>query len=111
MKSKQLGFSVVEFLLSLVVIAVLVGAGYKIYHKHHTSSNLASTSSNGTSTPALNKNASVSTDVQTITNTLNQQADTEASTYTQSDSSDQSAATSVNSANSNLGGAYNEANF
>jgi cytoskeletal protein RodZ len=107
MKTKHLGFSVVEVIFGLVLVAVIVGIGYSISHKHNAATNSTASSNSVT----LDKNASAASDVQSITNSLNQQSSSEASVEAQSNSSDQAAATSVNSANSSLGGAYNEASF
>ena len=109
MKTKQLGFSVIELVIGLVVVGALAGIGYTVYHRHHAVK--STTASSGSTAAVLNKTASASSDVQSITNQLSQQASSEAGVEAQTNSADQTAAANANAANSNLGGAYNEANF
>jgi Tfp pilus assembly protein PilE len=108
------GFTLVEGAIVVVVVGLLAGGGYIVYAHHHkktttaktiTSSSTASLNQPGgtpkTPTEALN-------DITGVTSSLES---SEANVNNQYSANDQTSAQSSNTATSNMGGAYNEANF
>jgi len=101
--NKSAGFAVVEALLIIVILAGIVGIGVYIMHQRQTTKTTASGATSQTQAPAGTTSS--------IDQLTQQDAQTEAGTDSQADNQMQQDATSANSATSNVGGAYNEANL
>ena len=91
------GFTAVEAVLVIVVLAAVVGVGIFVVHREHAANTTANTQA------AAPAGTSASVDQLT-----QQDAQTEAAVDGQGDSQVQQDALSANSAVSNVGGAYNE---
>lgn len=100
---KQLGFSMLGWLL-LVLVVIAVGlVGYRVYHNRNTT--------NVSSTTQVTPPAAQPGTTQAIDNLTSQAMSNQSSIDSQYTNNAQSTATSANGAASNLGGAYNEATF
>lgn len=100
--SKAKGFTVVESLIVLVVVVVIVAAGAYVIHRHKKSNTVAATTTA--------KTAQAGT-TQSIDQLTQQDEQSEQSIDTAADGQTQAQLTNVNSANGNVGGAYNAANL
>lgn len=104
-KSGSAGFTLVETVLVLVILAAIVGVGvYVVRQKQNANSTLSGTSS-GLRTKAP---AGTSASIDQLTG---QAAQTEAGADSSADNQTQQNATSANTAVSNVGGAYDEASL
>jgi len=102
---KQAGVAVFEVLAVVVVLALVVGAGMYVAHKHKTPSQAASNTSNSqtvTTKPGTTAN---------VDQLVEQAASSEQTSASSYDTQYQQAATSSDSAMSNMGGAYNDSSF
>ncbi|MBC7546785.1 hypothetical protein H7171_03510 [Candidatus Saccharibacteria bacterium] len=112
MRKNEQGFSVIEGLLAVVVLVVISGVGYSIYHRSHSvaSTGKASTSSS----PAATVDASAAQSIAPIGTTASvdnvtvQDANSESGIDAKHASSDQSSSTNSDGAATDVGGAYNE---
>lgn len=103
MKSiKERGFSAIETVLIVVIVALIGGLGYWVYHQRQTKKTTASQS------VQTAKSSAASDQVDSL---LQQDADDESNIDARHESSEQTTAQSADSAASNIGGAYNETNF
>lgn len=96
------GFSAVETLLILALLALVVGVGYFAYHAHYKT-----TASTSGSTTQSASGASPNIDAITSKDTADEESDVDAS-YAATQTT---AAQSTDQAAANLGGAYNETTF
>ncbi len=123
MKKGQKGFSAIEGLLVLAIVGAVVFVGWYIYHVKHnprTSLNKSSSASqadttstpvaaSGTQqTPTISSSPGTTSSIDQLTQ---QDSQSESAINTKYESSDQSTVNNANSAQSNLGGAYNESTF
>jgi hypothetical protein len=97
----QIGFSIVEGLLAVVVTTVLGGVGYTAYHRIHST-----TASSQTATVTTAARPSSTSD--SITQLVNQQTSAEASVDSSYSTKDQQTAQSTSGAATAVGGAYDE---
>jgi prepilin-type N-terminal cleavage/methylation domain-containing protein len=117
LKNSDSGFSIVELLIVLVVIAAIVAAGIYVAHRDNKNK-LASGSvvtSSSTSSAATSQPSSTTitpTNVSATIDQITQQTEqAEANTYSAADAQIQQIAVSPNAAVANMGGAYNAAGF
>jgi Tfp pilus assembly protein PilE len=101
LKTHQKGFTAIEGLLVLVMIIAALAIGF--YVKGHNSVKNPTSSSSAKATTVGTTDA--------IDQITQQDAQAESSINAKYDASDQSAAASTNSAESNLGGSYDEASL
>ena len=99
------GFALVEGLLLLVIVAAIIGVGVFVTRQKHSAEKLLS-SSNTTAQSTASPGTTAHIDQLT-----QQDAKDEANVDSANDGSTQLDATSANSVVSNVGGAYNEANY
>jgi hypothetical protein len=105
----QKGFGVIEVLLLVVVIGAVAGIGvYVVSQKHHTSALLSKTNATSAVSTAAAPSAGTSASIDQLTE---QETQTEVVADHSGDSQTTQDATSANTAASNVGSAYNEANF
>lgn len=101
LRKRQEGFSAVEIVLVLVIVAAVVGVGYYVWHQGQSNQ-----LSNNSSTPATTKApAGTSASIDQITT---QDAQTETAVDNGADKQTGQNATSADTALNNVGGAYNE---
>lgn len=102
LRTDQKGFSMVEAVLVVVIVAAIAGVGlYVMKQKQQTNKTVSSNSAATHANPPQGTSASVDQLTQ-------QDAQTEAGVDHAADNQTGQDATSANSAVSNLGGAYNE---
>lgn len=104
-QDKAAGFALVETVLVLIILAAIVGVGLYVARQK---SNVNGTLNNSGSSTAAKAQAGTTASINQLTQ---QDAQTEASVDNSADNGTQQASTSANGAVSNVGGAYNEANF
>jgi Tfp pilus assembly protein FimT len=112
MRRSDQGFSTVETLLVLVVIATITGLGFWVYRQNHTKTTANSSNSSvagSTSSPATTSAAPGTT--ASIDSLTTQDVNSEQSIDSKYSNNDQTNAASANAAASNLGGAYDETSF
>ena len=108
MKQLQDGFSAIESLLIVIIIAAVGGIGYYVVNQGHKAN--ATLSSNASSVPTTGNTASLTPNGSTssIDSLTAQDASSEQSLDTQYTSTDQSASKSADTSTSNVGGSYDE---
>ena len=107
MKNKDAGFSAIELLLVIVVIALLVGLGYIFYQRKHKAASVSATTNvvkSQTVAPATGTTSSIDT-------LTKQDASSESSIDQKHTDSEGTTAQSANPAAANVGGAYNESSL
>jgi cytoskeletal protein RodZ len=105
----QRGFGVVEALLVVVIVGAIAGIGvYVVRQKNHTDTLLNKTNTTGAASTVAAPSAGTTASVDQLTE---QETQTEVSADHASDARVSQDATSANSAATNVGSAYNEANF
>jgi len=105
----QKGFGVIEVLLVVVIVGAVAGIGtYVVRQKHHTDTLLTKASTTSAASTAAAPAAGTSASIDQITE---QETQTEVSADHAGDAQVGVAATSANTAATNVGSAYNEANF
>jgi prepilin-type N-terminal cleavage/methylation domain-containing protein len=107
MKNKDAGFSVIELLLVIVVIALLVGLGYIFYQRKHK----ASTASTTTSVVKSQTVAPITGTTSSVDALTKQDAGSESSIDQKHTDNEGTTAQSANQAAANVGGAYNESSL
>lgn len=105
MKKKQAGFSVVELLLVLVMVALLVGLGYLFYQRRQKA---ATTTTTSTQSQTVAPTAGTTASIDSLTG---QDASSESTIDQKHTSGEGTTAQSANSAAANVGGAYNESSL
>jgi hypothetical protein len=105
----QRGFGIVEALLILVVVGAIAGIGvYVIRQKNRTDTLLSKTNTTGAVSTAVTPSAGTTASIDQLTE---QETQTEVGADHAADVQVGLDATSANSAATNVGSAYNEANF
>jgi Tfp pilus assembly protein PilV len=107
MRKTQQGFSIVETLLAIIVIAAIAGLGFWVYHQNHktTATNNSTTASNNTAA------ATTAGTTQSIDNLTQQDVTSEQAIDSRYASTDQTTTQSANGAAANMGGAFDETTF
>ena len=105
LQKSQQGFSAVETVLVVVILAAIVGVGYYVWHQGQSSTTL---SDNGNSSKTTKAPAGTSASIDQLTT---QDAQTETAADNAADGQTSQNATSANTALTNVGGAYNESNL
>lgn len=100
-----LGFSAVEGVLVVLVIAVIAVAGFFVVNRKHQVNSAANADNAGTSHPAAVPLDGTTASVSELTQ---QEAQSETNADGSADTQAQQAATSANGAVDNVGGSYNE---
>jgi len=101
MRSGQNGFSVIEGLLIVAVVAVIGASGYLLYQSHHKPTKTVTATK---VTPAVGT-------TESIDSLTAQDASSEAAIDAKHSAAETSAAQSANTAAANIGGGYNESSL
>ncbi len=110
MKKSEKGFSVIDTLIVLIVVAFVGATGWMVYKNHHKAG-LASTSNSTSASQAASLPPALPGTIQAVDNITTESTNSSSTIDSQYTNSDQSAALSSNGAASNLGGSYNESSF
>jgi len=103
------GFAAIETVLVLIIIGIIAGVGYWVVTQRNNTT--ASTTSTNTPVTVIGQVTAKAGTLSAIDQLTTLDSQSEANIDTKYDSVDQTSAQSANTAASNIGGAYNEANF
>ncbi|OVE78975.1 hypothetical protein BVY00_01585 [bacterium G20] len=105
MKKTSKGFSVIEILLVIILVVLVGGVGYSVYHRNHKSQAVANQQTPTQPLPPADGTT------QSIDSLVAQDAGSESSINTKYSNDDQSTVQGTNGSTADLGGAYNESSF
>ncbi|HVC35998.1 MAG TPA: hypothetical protein VNE40_00935 [Candidatus Dormibacteraeota bacterium] len=82
MKKQQSGFAIIELFISIVVIAVIVGIGYFVWHGHQATTNKLGYKSPAVATPTaphINSSSDLNSALQALNQTSVSSSNTDSS--------------------------------